>query len=543
MYIAPSTNVKLLHGVPLDNTYEHTIYFESVSDQTTYFTSKTKYNCINFTYQRVNKGVMRVGYSADNIYDCNYLMFQNTNFGNKWFYAFINSVEYINNDVAEIQFEIDDIQTWFFDFDFNSTYVLRQHSYTDIIGENILPEPVMIGEYWHDSSSWESLISRDFIYIVAVCDLGTPSSGTGSIAGKLYNNMYGACTLRAFRSGQLAVDNLITTFLSNYIAQPDAIVSIYTCPSFLVHFPEGVQEYELPSTFTQSPIYKSMSAITGEEEFKGYTPKNKKLYTYPYNFYQVYTNTNHSLNLRYEFFFGFTPKVLIEGCITEPVKTILRPYNYQGFPTETELGGINEMTMQNLTLDDYPKCSFAVDTYKQWVAQRSMPILLDFLTPAVAEAVTGGGLTIKGDLSKPMMRKYTKDFTQASGNLFSEQYTASIQADQCRGSYGCGSVDVQNLNQGYYGVRTHLNFNDAKCIDDFFSKYGYACKEITTPNRHSRPHWNYVQTMNCTIVGSMPADSESHICDIHDKGITYWRYGDEVGHYELDNSPTVTQGE
>ena len=135
---------------------------------------------------------MRVGYSADNIYDCNYLMFQNTNFGNKWFYAFINSVEYINNDVAEIQFEIDDIQTWFFDFDFNSTYVLRQHSYTDIIGENILPEPVMIGEYWHDSSSWESLISRDFIYIVAVCDLGTPSSGTGSIAGKLYNNMYGA---------------------------------------------------------------------------------------------------------------------------------------------------------------------------------------------------------------------------------------------------------------------------------------------------------------------------------------------------------------
>ena len=116
MYIAPSTNIKLLKGVPLDNTYDHTLYFEDANSQANYFASMAKYTFNNNTYQRVNKGTMRIGVCADNIYDCNYMMFQNTNFGTKWFYAFINSIEYINNDVTEIEYEIDDMQGSRLDF-------------------------------------------------------------------------------------------------------------------------------------------------------------------------------------------------------------------------------------------------------------------------------------------------------------------------------------------------------------------------------------------------------------------------------------------
>ena len=93
MYIEPNTNIKILHNVPLDNSYDHTIYFANATDQYDFFVTKIKYNLTNYTYQRVNKGTMRIEGKADNYYDCNYLMFQNTNFGSKWFYAFINSVE------------------------------------------------------------------------------------------------------------------------------------------------------------------------------------------------------------------------------------------------------------------------------------------------------------------------------------------------------------------------------------------------------------------------------------------------------------------
>ena len=116
MEIQPQSNIKLLHNVPLDTSYDHTIYFASSSAQYTYFAGLVKYNLTNQSYQRVNKGKARVAKCADDIYDCNYMMFQNTAFGSKWFYAYIKAIEYINNETSEIEFEIDPIQTWFFDF-------------------------------------------------------------------------------------------------------------------------------------------------------------------------------------------------------------------------------------------------------------------------------------------------------------------------------------------------------------------------------------------------------------------------------------------
>ena len=229
MYIAPNTTIKLLHNVPLDPSYDHTIYFGSKGDQSSYFSSKAKYSFSNQSYQRVNKNTIKLQVEADNIYDCNYVMFQNSSFGSKWFYAFIKRIDYINNDVSEIEYEIDDIQTWFFDFSFVRTFVDREHSETDIIGENILPEPVQFGEYYHDPDSWEALTSHDFYYIVAICDVGSMSSPS-AINGKVYNNLYGGCTLYCYKnntSGETAMNSR----LSQHIADPNAVVSIYTVPS------------------------------------------------------------------------------------------------------------------------------------------------------------------------------------------------------------------------------------------------------------------------------------------------------------------------
>ena len=60
---------------------------------------------------------------------------------------------------------------------------------------------------------------------------------------------------------------------------------------------------------------------------------------------------------------------------------------------------------------------------------------------------------------------------------------------------------------------------------------------IKTPNINSRPHWNYVKTINCVIVGEAPSDDIATICGIFNNGITFWKNGDEVGNYNLDNSP------
>ncbi|MFQ9808239.1 MAG: hypothetical protein ACLRYB_00070 [Segatella copri] len=170
MYIAPNTNIRVLKNVPLDNTYRNTIYFENATNQLNYFLSKQKYAFNNQTYQRVNNGVMTLNRSADDLYDCNYLMFQNPSYGNKWFYAFILSVEYIGNTTAEVRFEIDIMQTWHFDYTVNMSFVEREMSITDKVGDNLVPENLELGEYIYKDLGISSLFTLYQIIVAATFD-------------------------------------------------------------------------------------------------------------------------------------------------------------------------------------------------------------------------------------------------------------------------------------------------------------------------------------------------------------------------------------
>ena len=88
MYIAPNSTIHILRNVPLDNTYKNTIHFNDTAEQASYFTGLSKYTVSNYTYQRKER-ILRVGLLADNLYDCNYIMFKNTAYGDKWFYCLL----------------------------------------------------------------------------------------------------------------------------------------------------------------------------------------------------------------------------------------------------------------------------------------------------------------------------------------------------------------------------------------------------------------------------------------------------------------------
>lgn len=148
MYIQPNSDIYLLAGIPLDNTYTDTIWFDNATSQYNWFNGKAVRRFTEQYYQRVNRNRIRVNVSSDLLYNCNYLMFRNTNFGNRWFYAFITKPpEYINNAVAEIEYEIDVMQTWLFDYQMNRpVWVERNHTVSDVIGQNVVAEPFQLGE-------------------------------------------------------------------------------------------------------------------------------------------------------------------------------------------------------------------------------------------------------------------------------------------------------------------------------------------------------------------------------------------------------------
>lgn len=144
MEIAPNSTVKLLSNVPLDNTYSDTIYFDTAANQQTYFNSKAKRTFSNQSYVRKAAGVVRLDCVADYLYDVNYLMFQNTAYGNKWFYGFITDVVYVNDNRTDVYFELDVLQSWLFEMQLEYCFVEREHVTDDIVGAHLQPEPVNI---------------------------------------------------------------------------------------------------------------------------------------------------------------------------------------------------------------------------------------------------------------------------------------------------------------------------------------------------------------------------------------------------------------
>lgn len=523
MYIAPDSNIKIYKNVPLDNTYNHTLYFNTLAHQNTYFhgnQSILKYTLTAQSYQRVVKGEMRVEIAADNLYDCNYMAFQNAAFGSKWFYAFITSVEYVNNVTSSITFELDVMQTYAFDYELGYCFVEREHSVTDVIGDNIQAEPVNLGEYIY--SDYEKLQPASDMLVLIM---------TSDTQGTLYEGIYSGAEIWAYLSTDTAA---ITAKLNSYISAPDTIIAVYMCPKALI--PDVTTGgKQLTYSATSASWYISLDSVTTEsQDFGGYTPKNNKLYTYPYNYLKIDNNAGQSLSLRYEFFDNFTPVLELSGTFIMPVQLVLRPCSYKGYPSYSELGGYTASKSECITLDSYPQCSWNVDTYKAWIAQNSVPIAITTMAGITNTAITTGVFSAAGVSDNALNQFGTFGVSNVS-KILTASYSASIAANECKGTISNGNVNVAHNQQAFYKVRAHITADYARVIDDFFTMYGYATNKVKIPNRRSRPHWNYVKTNGCVLNGNAPADDIRKICQIYDNGVTFWFDPSEVGDYSLNN--------
>lgn len=554
MYIVPTGQLKILRNVPVDADYQNTIYFGKGENtrQASVFAGYAKFTFDDHSYQRVTVNKIRVGVNAERLYDCNYLMFQNSvGFGSyMWFYAFVDSITYINNSVSEIEYTIDSMQTYLTYIDFNMCFIDRQHTPTDNVGDNIVPERLELGEQVFNSydpslgftgaggitpleaTGGEAELNQSQTgYTLPDMCIIVSEVTTDTSSGTLYDGTFSGSKLTAFPCDDAGVNKLIQLIQSRY-ANPDSINAIYMCPKFLT----GLSN--IPSTgaaltygASGAKLLFTGNALLGNETLDGYTPVNKKMYTYPYNFLHIDNANGSGLSLRYEYFMKnnqnhYQPAVNIGGNVTYPLQISLEPVGYKtgtGVPIHTE----------KLTINDYPMCSWNVDAFKVWQAQNLIPIIIGGAGRLTASAVpTFSGGDAKIGVSGPI-RSLISTVTGA----LSEAYSASIAADIIKGNFTNKGANYSLGYQHFYFGRVSVQHEYAKMIDDYFSRYGYAIKKLQVPNLNARPEFTYIKTIGCTINGSVPADDERKICSIMDSGITFWNNPANVGQYGLNNVP------
>ncbi len=183
----PNTVVKILKGIELDRDLENTYRFASLSAQQNFFSApeRVKFTLENLQYLRTGENSIKVEKDTAALYDCNYLMFQNTGYKDKsgrsrWFYAFIDRVDYVNEETSEIFYTIDPMQTWLFDFKFADCMVEREHVRDDTIGANIVAEPVTAGQYIKVMEASQTFNSYRAMLVLSKPFPVSPTASTGS---------------------------------------------------------------------------------------------------------------------------------------------------------------------------------------------------------------------------------------------------------------------------------------------------------------------------------------------------------------------------
>lgn len=504
MYIQPSTVIKLLNNVPLDDTYTHTKSFSSASQQNSWFNGFVKYSRTALSYQRVDKAVVRVELPTESLYDCNYIMFQNTGFGNKWFYAFVTGVSYVNNETSDISYEIDVMQTWYFNYHFKPSWIEREHTATDVIGEHTVDENLNVGTMVIRTTETVDILN-DISFVIAVTQRSDQESDTVLSGGLMCKNFNGLGYINCGND----VD-LVNTWIGIYhsAGKIDAIQYIYCVPKELIT--ETISMFRQPLA-----IKKYFIADTRPTSFQTYTPKNNKLLTKPYMYVNVCNNTGQNKQFAFEDFNTDYPYFEITGDINPDCTVYLFPMGYKNNTKVTDEG---------LTLRGYPMCSWVSDVYKTWLAQNQISNAVNIVGGVMA---TVGGIA----MGNPLVAGGGALSIANTIGSFDKQ---SNIPDTIKGSVAGGgnlAVDLLNFTITQYYIKDEY----AKQIDDYFTMFGYKVNKLKVPNLYTRPAFNYLKTIDCNIVGSVPTNDMKKIKENFDKGITFWHTSD-IGNYELNNS-------
>lgn len=557
----PDSEIYLLKDIPFSPDYRNTGLFPSKQVQEAQFKAKAFFHADNCTYVREN-GTFKLEIPIATAYQCNYIMYRNTNFYNKWFYAFCTGVSYVNNTTSQFSFQLDIMQTWLFDYSLKQCFIERAHMGSDDYGENIVPEGLETGELLY-AYSYKLPATYGKIYVAATFD-----KNLNNYNGGMVNNVYTGLCINEFSSASAATDFINRATNANKL---NGIVAIFQAINY--------------NSVTTLTINQNRSAL-----FEGYVPKNNKLYSYPYSFLQVLGNDGGNAIFRWEYFSTFGSGAFrINTSPSISSQMLITPTNYKG---KSGYNPAERMIIENVML-----CSWNGDTFKANLAQT----IGKYAVPAEVAIMTGAGLldkiagtsgeTVKQYISEDDMRtvspsgksmiqlppdaiperniltgetryyrnvagsgegKFSSAASELSKNILSTVQTAlaaihspDSMARQAQNPGSSTDILYMMQEKAPYFVTMGISRYYAEIIDNYFTLYGYALNRSDVPWRKSRSRFTYLKTIDCIIEGSFPASMTEAIENVYNNGTRFWyitgsgnNKWEYVGNYDLPNTPT-----
>lgn len=291
--ITPDSYIKL---VRFDVTPEHQITFSDGVSQIDYLKNQLEGIVLEASsYQRKDFKV-RFPVLIDTIEKYNYMIVQNLPYNYKYFFYYITDMEYVNDEMTDVYIKLDVFQTYQFEFQYNKSYIEREHVNSDNVGENTIPEGIEKGEFILNKKESVSDFER-IVYVVQVkktFEDGNIASSTnlGGIQGKgayyvcrFYKNVIEVLNHYLNEDEGTTIDDVETIYMipynyTNFNINPSLIDD---SDGWIIQIGVIYGMMNNPNTITK--------AINKPTTIDGYNPINKKLLTKEFN-YLVVSNQN-----------------------------------------------------------------------------------------------------------------------------------------------------------------------------------------------------------------------------------------------------------
>lgn len=502
------TQLRLLRGVPLSNSYELNVIYSTKEDQYNDFGKYVKYDLFNLSYERFKENVIKVNKRVEDLYDVNYIIFNNTNYSNKNFYGFVINVEYVADNVSNIYYELDVIQTYMFDIEFTDCLIEREHVDDDTVGKHILGEGFDVGEYVITSKTELKGEGLDLaIYVTDVEGVEGLSSflNPPAMLGGVPVSCYGitlqnnATSLTYFKQ---VIDEI------GKAGKLDSIVAMFT----------------MPSNFHSNNEFIKAQDVGIASRSLTFTPRNNKMYTYPYC-YCCIEGGNERKTLLYEKM-GEGANLSVLGGFGPNMSVVAIPTFYDGQPAYFD-GAV--------TCSDYPMLSWIGNYYQNWVAEKTPHLSAQGGTSVIKALSSGAGVGVA--TGNPVLGVGAGVVSLATSviDVWQQDASAQIVPDKLSGQINASEVLAITGELGFRTYCMSVRSEVGQAIDNYFTMYGYKVNRLGKPHLMKRKNYNYIKLYTPNIIGGINNEDLNRIKDIYTNGVCFWKQLQNVGNYSLEN--------
>lgn len=540
MVVTPDTDIRIIK-CPLKLDESNQLTFNNATDQYNYFTSLPYLVEAELTYQRKD-GVIRFRTGENNIQfedllQYNYVMYRNTSYDTKWFYAYVTDIKYVNDGMSEMTIETDVFQTWQFEIQYMNSFIEREHVSDDSVGAHTIPEGLETGDYVCNTVG--NLATNLKTCYVAAMTTVIPDGLTVNTFHTRYGGVFcGGCML-VFQDW-LSACNFTRAY--DLVNKPEAITAMFMLPQSLVGsvswttcgMTEGSHTINFSCAvvpYTDAETVLANTSVSLQTTLNGYSPKNNKMLTFPYNYFYVSNTVGADVEFHYEDFVSNAPSFKTVGVATigGSIRTV--PINYKKLSdTGTSYNHFNS----GIPGPKYPVCGWTNDAFTNWLTEQSVNNTLG-LWGGVAGIGVGAALAISGVGTAAGVGLIGGGIGSIINTMKGINEHSQIPP-QTKGNTNTGDVAYASgsFEQPYY--KMSIRYEYAKMIDDYFSMYGYKVNRLASPNIHKRAHWDYIKTINVNLKGNIPEGDLAKIRDLFNNGITFWHNTSTFLNYSSSNS-------